>query len=77
MPMSAADIERHIKEALPDAAVTVTDLAGDGDHYEVKVISAAFAGKPRVMQHKMVYEALGGKVGGVLHALAVKTEVPA
>ena len=76
MAMAAADIETLIKAALPDAQVTITDLAGDGDHYAAHVISAAFAGKPRVKQHKMVYEALGGRMGGELHALQLTTAVP-
>ncbi len=76
MPMNAADIEHLIKAALPDAAVTITDLAGDGDHYAAHVVSAAFAGKTRVAQHKLVFEALGGRMGGELHALALTTAVP-
>ena len=70
MPMNAGDIERLIKEALPDAKITIRDLAGDGDHYAAEVISAAFKGKTRVQQHKMVYDALKGRMGGELHALA-------
>jgi stress-induced morphogen len=73
MPMPAADIERLIKEALPDAEVTIRDLAGDGDHYAAEVISAAFKGKTRVQQHKMVYDALKGRMGGELHALSLQT----
>ncbi|WP_068088374.1 MULTISPECIES: BolA/IbaG family iron-sulfur metabolism protein [Novosphingobium] len=76
MPMLAQDIETLIRAALPDAQVTITDLAGDGDHYAAEVISAAFAGKPRVIQHKMVMESLGGRMGGELHALQIKTGVP-
>jgi stress-induced morphogen len=76
MAMSAADIERFIKEALPDAAVTIKDLAGDGDHYAANVVSAAFKGKSRVQQHQMVYAALKGRMGGELHALALQTSVP-
>ena len=76
MPMEASEIERMIKEALPDAAVEIRDLAGDGDHYSAHVVSPAFAGKPRVKQHKMVYEALGGRMGGELHALQLTTAVP-
>ena len=76
MPMAAADIETMIRTALPDAEVSITDLAGDGDHYAAHVVSAAFAGKSRVQQHKMVYEALGGRMGGVLHALQLTTGVP-
>ena len=73
MAMSATDIERFIKEALPDAQVTIRDLAGDGDHYAANVVSAAFKGKSRVQQHQMVYAALKGNMGGVLHALALTT----
>lgn len=76
MPMNAADIEQLIKQALPDAAVTITDLAGDGDHYAAHVVSPAFAGKTRVAQHKMVFDALGGRMGGELHALALTTAIP-
>jgi len=76
MGMTATEIETLILAALPDAEVTITDLAGDGDHYSAHVVSAAFAGKPRVAQHKLVYEALGGRMGGVLHALQLTTAVP-
>jgi stress-induced morphogen len=76
MAMSAADIERFIKEALPDAVVTIRDLAGDGDHYSASVVSAAFKGKSRVQQHQMVYAALKGRMGGELHALALQTSTP-
>ncbi|MCH9766112.1 MAG: BolA family transcriptional regulator [Alphaproteobacteria bacterium] len=76
MPMEAGDIERMIKQALPDATVEIRDLAGDGDHYAATVISSAFAGKSRVQQHQMVYDALGGRMGDVLHALALTTSVP-
>jgi len=76
MAMPAAEIEALIKAALPDAEVTIQDLAGDGDHYSARVVSAAFAGKSRVQQHKMVYEALGGRMGGELHALQVVTALP-
>ncbi|HRE61689.1 MAG TPA: BolA family transcriptional regulator [Micropepsaceae bacterium] len=76
MPMNAADIEKLIKAALPDAEITVTDLAGDGDHYAAHVVSAAFKGLTRVKQHQLVYEALGGRVGGELHALALTTALP-
>jgi len=77
MPMAAADIERLIKDALPDAEITIRDLAGDGDHYAAEVISAAFKGKTRVQQHKMVYDALKGRMGGELHALSLQTSSPA
>ena len=73
MPMDARDIETMIKSALPDAIVEIKDLAGDGDHYAATVTSAAFAGKSRVQQHQMVYAALKGNMGGVLHALALTT----
>ena len=76
MAMPAADIERMIKEAFPDANVTIQDLRGDGDHYAAHVVSAAFKGKSRVQQHQMIYQALGGRMGGQLHALALQTSVP-
>lgn len=76
MAMSAIDIERFIKEALPDAQVSIRDLAGDGDHYAANVVSAAFKGKSRVQQHQMVYAALKGRMGGELHALALQTSTP-
>ena len=77
MPMPAAEIETLIRAALPDAEVTITDLAGDGDHYAAHVVSAAFAGKPRIAQHKLVFAALGGRMGGELHALQLTTATPA
>jgi stress-induced morphogen len=76
MPMKAPDIEALIKEAIPDAQVTIRDLAGDGDHYAAEVISESFRGKTRVQQHQIVYNALKGNMGGVLHALALQTSVP-
>lgn len=76
MAMAAADIEALIRAALPDASVEITDLAGDNNHYRAVVTSAAFAGKNRVQQHKLVYEALGGRMGGELHALQLVTAVP-
>lgn len=76
MPMPADEIETLIRTAMPDAQVTVTDLAGDGDHYAAHVVSAEFRGKTRVAQHKMIYEALGGRMGGELHALQLTTAVP-
>lgn len=76
MPMEASEIERMIKAALPDAAIEIRDLAGDGDHYSAHVVSASFAGKSRVQQHQMVYNALGGRMGDLLHALALTTAVP-
>jgi len=76
MPMAASEIERMIKDAMPDADVRIDDLRGDGDHYLAHVVSAAFEGKSRVPQHQMVYEALKGRMGGELHALALQTSVP-
>ena len=76
MPMAASEIEAMIRAAMPDAAVEITDLAGDGDHYAAKVTSAAFAGMPRVRQHQAVYAALGGIMGGALHALQLTTAIP-
>ena len=74
--MAASDIAALIKAALPDAEVTITDLAGDGDHYAARVVSEAFRGKARPAQHRLVYEALGGRMGGELHALQLTTAVP-
>jgi stress-induced morphogen len=76
MPMDARDIESMIKAAIPDAEVTIRDLAGDGDHYAATVISESFRGKSRVQQHQIVYQSLRGQMGGVLHALALQTGVP-
>lgn len=76
MPMPAAQIEAMIRAALPDAEVTMTDLAGDNDHWAAHVVSASFVGKPRIVQHKLVYAALGGRMGGELHALQLTTAVP-
>ena len=76
MAMVASEIEAMIKAALPDAQVSIEDLAGDGDHYAATVVSAAFRGLPRVRQHQMVYAALQGRMGGVLHALALQTSSP-
>ncbi len=76
MPMPASEIEAMIRSALPDAAIEITDLAGDGDHYAARVVSAAFAGMPRVRQHQLVYAALGGRMGGALHALQLTTATP-
>jgi stress-induced morphogen len=73
MPMPAATIENLLREAFPDADIAIEDLAGDGDHYRAVIRSAAFAGVPRVRQHQMVYAAMGGRVGGELHALALDT----
>jgi len=76
MAMQAAEIEALIKAALPDAQVTIEDLAGDGDHYAATVVSEAFRGKSRVQQHQLVYAALRGRMGGELHALALQTSAP-
>jgi stress-induced morphogen len=76
MAMTAPDIERFIHEALPDAKIEIKDLAGDGNHYSATVVSSAFKGKSRVQQHQMVYAALKGNMGGVLHALALQTSAP-
>jgi stress-induced morphogen len=74
--MNANDIEVMIKTALPDAVVTIRDLAGDGDHYAAEIVSESFRGKSRVQQHQMVYQALQGNMGGALHALALQTSIP-
>jgi len=76
MAMAAAEIDRFIREALPDAQVEIRDLAGDGNHYAATVMSAAFKGKSRVQQHQMVYASLKGRMGGELHALALTTSIP-
>jgi len=76
MPMQAEEIETMIRQAIPDAAVEITDLAGDGDHYSARVVSESFRGLPRVRQHQRVYAALDGRMGGVLHALQLTTAVP-
>ena len=76
MAMAANEIENLIKAAFPDAIIAIEDLRGDGDHYACSVVSAAFEGKSRVQQHQMVYKALGGRMGGELHALALQTSAP-
>lgn len=76
MAMDASEIERLIRDAIPDATVEIRDLAGDGDHYAAVVISPSFRGKSRVQQHQMVYSALKGSMGGALHALALQTGTP-
>ncbi len=73
MPMAAHEIEEAIRAALPGAEVSITDLAGDGDHYAARVVAPQFAGLPRVRQHQLVYQALGGRMGGALHALQLTT----
>ena len=76
MAMTASEIEQLIKEALPDAKVTIEDLRGDGDHYAAHIVSAEFKGKTRVQQHQMVFSALRGRMGNELHALALQTAAP-
>jgi stress-induced morphogen len=76
MPMDPGEIERLIKEALPDAQVALEDLVGDGDHWSATVVSKAFTGKTRVQQHQLIYQALQGRMGGELHALALQTSAP-
>ncbi|PSH69682.1 BolA family transcriptional regulator [Phyllobacterium brassicacearum] len=76
MAMDARDIEKMIRDAIPDAKVTIRDLAGDGDHYAAEVVAESFRGKSRVQQHQMVYDALKGNMGGLLHALALQTSAP-
>lgn len=76
MAMAANEIEAMIVAAIPDAHVEITDLAGDGDHYAARVVSESFRGIPRVRQHQAVYAALGGRMGGVLHALQLTTAAP-
>lgn len=76
MPMESREIEKLIRDALPDASVTIRDLAGDGDHYAAVVVSESFRGKSRVQQHQIVYQALKGQMGGALHALALQTSAP-
>lgn len=76
MAMNATEIERLIKSGIPDAQVTIRDLAGDGDHYAATVLAESFRGKSRVQQHQLVYQALQGEMGGKLHALALQTGTP-
>ncbi|MDH3595909.1 MAG: BolA family transcriptional regulator [Rhodospirillales bacterium] len=76
MPMNPAEIEGLIKQSIPDAQITIEDLRGDGDHYAAYVVSGSFKGKTRVQQHQMVYQALQGRMGGELHALALQTSAP-
>ena len=76
MPMAASDIEALIRAALPDAQIEIRDLAGDGDHYAARVVSSSFRGLNRVRQHQLVYQALGGRMGGELHALQLETAAP-
>lgn len=76
MPMPVTELEAHLREAFPDAAIDIEDLAGDGDHYKARIVSSAFAGLGRIRQHQLVYAALKGKMGGELHALALETSAP-
>ena len=76
MAMDAHEIEKLIKQGIPDAKVTIRDLAGDGDHYAARVVSRSFEGMSRIRQHQAIYAALGGRVGGELHALQLETAVP-
>ncbi|MFN7178707.1 BolA/IbaG family iron-sulfur metabolism protein [Hyphomonas sp.] len=76
MGMSRDTLMRYLTEAFPEAEITLTDLAGDNDHWQAEIVSSRFAGVPRVRQHQMVYAALKGNMGGVLHALALKTRAP-
>jgi stress-induced morphogen len=76
MAIDIAELERLIREGIPEAQVSIEDLRGDGDHYAAIVVSPAFRGKSRVQQHQMVYQALKGKMGGELHALALQTSAP-
>ena len=73
MPMSQTDLEARLRQAFPDADIALEDLAGDGDHYRARIVSSAFQGLSRVRQHQLVYDALGGRMGGELHALALET----
>ena len=77
MPMTQDALEAALREGFPDAEIEIQDLAGDGDHYKARIVSAAFKGVPRVRQHQMVYAALKGRMGGELHALALETTAPA
>jgi len=76
MPMPASEIEALIRAAIPDAEIQIRDLAGDGDHYAARIVSAAFVGMPKVKQHQLVYRALGGRMGNELHALQLETAAP-
>jgi stress-induced morphogen len=77
MPISANELETELRQAFPDADIAIDDLAGDGDHYRARITSARFVGLTRIKQHQLVYQALKGKVGGALHALALETAAPA
>ena len=77
MPIAQTDLEKILQDGFPDAEIVIEDLAGDGDHYKARIVSAAFAGLPRVRLPQLVYAALKGKMGGELHALALETSAPA
>ena len=74
MAMDLKEIEKFIKEAMPDASIEIQDLAGDGNHYSATIASSHFVGKSKIEQHKMVYDSLKGRMGNELHALAIKTK---
>ena len=74
MPLSKEDLEKYIKDNIPDSIITIEDLRGDGDHYSATIISKVFEGKSKIQQHQMVYDSLGGKMGNELHALMIKTK---
>ena len=76
MPIALADLETILREGFPDSQIAIEDLAGDGDHYKARIVSAAFKGLPRIRQHQLVYAALKGRMGGELHALALETSAP-
>ena len=76
MPMPVDQLEQRLKDAFPGASISIDDLAGDGDHYRARIVCEAFRGLPRVRQHQLVYAALGGAMGGELHALALETSAP-
>ena len=76
MPISQDELQARLQDAFPDAEVSITDLAGDGDHYRARIVAEVFRGLPRVRQHQLVYQALGGRVGGEIHALALETLAP-
>ena len=76
MAMAADEIENLIRQGIPDAHVEITDLAGDGDHYAARVVAESFRDMPRIKQHQLVYAALGGRMGGALHALQLTTAIP-
>ena len=76
MPISQEELQTRLQEAFPDGQIAVPDLAGDGDHYRARIVSEAFRGLTRVRQHQLVYQSLGGRVGGEIHALALETLAP-